>query len=151
VKVAIKDILDALEMQSEDYLSFVNVVTAQVETVSREMMGAAEESDEMPDIPEWQEREWETADRIVKDDNFKRLPTQFDTHEWSIMEDFTLSVESERIRGELMSAIHGRGAFRNFKDSIRRLRIEKDWFTFRDEALREIAVEWCEENGLEWK
>ena len=80
-----------------------------------------------------------------------RLPTKFDVHEWSIMEGFSRSVESDRIWDDLLFAIHGAGAVRHFKDNLRRHRIERDWFAFRDGALRDIAVEWCEEHKIQWK
>lgn len=150
--VLLKDIVDALEMQFDESLSFLDLGSGQVETVSRSLLGEAEESfDEEPDLPEWQKREWETVKRIVSTDRFVRLPTQFDIHEWSIMEDFSHSVGSDRIRAELLNAIHGRGAFRHFKDTVHRYRIEQDWFKFRDDALRDIAIEWCEEHHIQWK
>jgi hypothetical protein len=62
------------------------------------------------------------------------------------MQDFSRSVESNRIREDLLHAIHGAGAFRNFKD-----RIEPAWFAFRAEALRQIALTWCEENHIVWE
>jgi hypothetical protein len=37
-----------------------------------------------------------------------------------------------------------------FKDTLRRYRREKDWYAYREEALRQIAIEWCEENGIEY-
>jgi hypothetical protein len=67
------------------------------------------------------------------------------------MRDFADSVESGRIREDLRNAIHGAGAFRYFKDTLRRHRIEKDWFAFRDEALAQIARDWCEENHIAWR
>jgi hypothetical protein len=67
------------------------------------------------------------------------------------MEDFAQSLTSDRMSGELLDALHGSGAFRHFKNAIRRLRIEDDWNAFRAAALREIAKDWCTENGLEWK
>ncbi len=50
-----------------------------------------------------------------------------------------------------MHAIHGAGAFRSFKDTLRRHRIESDWFAFRTEALRQIAIDWCEKNQIVWE
>jgi hypothetical protein len=91
------------------------------------------------------------AKRIVSTDRFPRLPSKFDVHEWAIMEDFSLSVESDRIREELVHAIHRSGAFRNFKDTLRRHRMEAAWFAFRTEALRKIAIDWCEENHIVWE
>ena len=67
------------------------------------------------------------------------------------MQDFSRSVESDRIREDLLHAIHGAGALRNFKDTLRRHRIESRWFAFRVEALRQIALNWCEENHIVWE
>jgi Uncharacterised protein family (UPF0158) len=80
-----------------------------------------------------------------------RLPTKFDVHEWEIMREFSDSVDSDRIREDLLNAIHGAGAFRYFKDTLRRRRMEPAWFAFRTEALAEIARDWCEENHVEWR
>jgi hypothetical protein len=67
------------------------------------------------------------------------------------MEDFSRSVESDRIREDLLYAIHGAGAFRSFKATLRRHRLESAWFEFRAEAMRQISLAWCEENGIVWK
>jgi hypothetical protein len=29
--------------------------------------------------------------------------------------------------------------------------IENDWYRFKDEAYKEIAQDWCEENGITWR
>lgn len=148
--VRLRDIVDALEMQFEESASFLDLETGHVETVSRDLLREAEDSssDEELDLPEWQEQEWEIAKRIVSTDRFPPLPSKFDVHEWEIMHDFSRSVESGTIRAELLDAIRGRGAFRSFKDAIRRHRIEEAWFAFRTDALRQIAREWCEENDI---
>ncbi len=150
--VLLKDIVDALEMQFDESSSFLNLDTGQVETVSHELLGEAEEpGDGDPDLPDWQTGEWEVAKRIVSTDRFVKLPTKFDVHEWSIMEKFAYSIESDAIQADLLNVLRGRGAFRFFKDTVRRHGIERDWFQFRDEALREIAIEWCEEHRIKWK
>jgi hypothetical protein len=66
------------------------------------------------------------------------------------MRDFAHSVASDSIREELLSAIQGAGAFRHFKATLRH-RVESAWFTFRTEALRQIALDWCEENQVGWQ
>jgi hypothetical protein len=123
-----------------------------VVTVSEDLLRDAEDrGGGEPDLTDWKKDEWEMAKRIVSTDRFKPLPTKFDVHEWGIMQDFSSSVESEDIRDELSRAIHGAGAFRNFKDTVRRLGIESVWFAFRTEALRQIALDWCEENRIAWE
>ena len=151
--VRLSDIVDALEMQFDESSSFLDCDTGQVQTVSHDLLREAEESgdDEEPDLPAWQKQEWEIAKRIVSTDRFQKLPTKFEVHEWAIMQDFSRSLESDRIREELLHAIHGAGAFRNFKDALRRHRIEPAWFAFHAEALRQTAVNWCEENHIHWE
>jgi hypothetical protein len=146
----LKDIVGALEIQLDENSSFLDRDTGQVETVSIDLLGKAEESndDEDVDLPEWQNEEWEIAKLIVSSDRFVKLPSKFDVHEWAIMEEFSHSVESGRTRADLLHAIHGAGAFRNFKYVIRRDGIEAAWHAFRAEALKQIALDWCEENHI---
>ena len=68
--------------------------------------------------------------------------------EYSIMERFCLSVDNEDIADDLCDTIRGRGAFRRFKDRIQAYGIAEAWYRYRDAALREIAVAWCEEHGI---
>ena len=101
--------------------------------------------------PDWQRDEWEIAHQINSTECFKPLPTKFDVNECEIMHDFSRSVASDGIREELLRAIHGAGAFRNFKDTVRRLGVEPAWFAFRADVLRQIALDWCEENQIAWE
>jgi hypothetical protein len=142
--VLIQDIVDALDMQFDEHPSYLDLTTGQVETVDRELIFEAEEPDDEDEDPDPEDHEWQIAKRIAFMDGFLRLPTKFDVHEWGIMEDFAHEVKSPSIRNELLRAISGAGAFRYFKDTVKRHRIEKEWYAFRGEALREIAIEWCE-------
>jgi hypothetical protein len=150
--VRISDIVQALELQLKESSSWVNLETGEVETVSDDLLRHAEECEEgeEPNLPEWQKREWQFAKQIVRTNGFVRLPTKNDIHEWAIMQEFSLSVESSQIREELLYAIHGRGAFRMFKDVLSRHRIQENWFAFRADALQAIARCWCEEHHIPW-
>jgi hypothetical protein len=147
--VKIGDIVEALETQFDELRNYLDKETGEVTTVSREVRRMVEE-DESPDtLPGWQQPEFKTAQLIYETpDRFLSLPSRFDVHEWQIMEDFASSAEDESLREELLSALHGRGAFRYFKDVIHRRGVKEDWYEFRTEAPREIAVEWLEKNGL---
>ena len=151
VTVRLEDIVEALEMQFESASSFLDCETGQVETVTHELLSEAERGTEPSLLPDWQKPEWELAKRIVSTGRFLELPTKFDVHEWAIMEEFSHSVESARLREDLLHAIHGAGAFRNFKYTLRRNGAEAAWFAFRTKALRQIAVDWCEENQIVWE
>ena len=98
-----------------------------MQTVPRDLLSATAESDDddqEPDLPEWQEREWKIAKRVVSTDRFREVPTKFEVDEWEIMRNFSDSMEREKIREDLPYAIHGAGAFRTLKAAIRRHNIE---------------------------
>jgi hypothetical protein len=66
------------------------------------------------------------------------------------MERFCRSVEDDDMRDDLFNAIQGSGAFRRFKDSIHKHGVADDWYKYRDDELREIAIAWCDENGISY-
>ena len=66
------------------------------------------------------------------------------------MERFSRAQNIEQIRGELLNAIRGAGAFRAFRSAILRLGLEQSWYQFRDEALAEVARSWLEEHKLQY-
>ena len=146
----LNDIIAALDMQIDESSSFLDRDTGRVETVSDALLEAAEDGQE-PDLPPWQKQESKIAKQILSTNRFLRLPSKFEVHEWAIMQDFSRSIESDRIREDLLRVIHNPGAFRNFKDTLRRHGIESAWFAFRAEALRQIALNWCEENHIDWE
>lgn len=82
---------------------------------------------------------------------FRRFPTKYDIHEYRIMENFVYSLPAGAARQELVTAICGKGAFRRFRQGIRYHRIEQQWYNFRAQAYREIAIGWCQDESLEYE
>jgi len=78
------------------------------------------------------------------------LLSKYEINEYRIMEDFSKSIEDPRISEELSNAIKGRGAFRRFKDNIVRLGIADRWYNYKEEAFKRIAIEWCEDNNIDY-
>ena len=68
-----------------------------------------------------------------------------------MMEDFVDELENKKMQLELYRTIQGRGAFRRFKDGVRRLGIEQQWYDYRDKKYVEFAIYWCKENGIRWE
>ena len=85
-----------------------------------------------------------------EDDEWIAAPSQRDLNEYRIMEDFVGSVTDTRANELLFVALEGRGAFRRFKDTLRRVSLEEEWYAFKRKAYIEIAREWCEENEIEY-
>lgn len=150
VLVKLSDIVEAMDLQTEELSPYLNRKTGTVVTVSNEDFRAAEEGGSLEEYPERQHELIQAAREILEDDEgiYIRLPTKFHIDEWQIMDDFAHWVKDGRISEELVYALRGRGAFRRFKDAIHRLGVAEDWYKYKDQALREIAIEWCEAHGI---
>jgi hypothetical protein len=84
VTVSIAEVVDALEMASDEMSSYVNRATGQVVTVSHEDLRLAEE-DPRSDMPAWQQDAVAEARRILESDDWLELPNKCDIHEWQMM------------------------------------------------------------------
>jgi len=146
--VSIKDVVDEMDVLSDEHSAFLNRHTGELVTLSREELSAAEENDDIVDYPEWQREMIIKAKEVIESDDYLPLPSKFDIHEYHIMEDFCYAVADDRIREDLLDEIRGSGAFRRFKDAIQMNGIEEDWYSFRQEALEKIAIEWLEANKI---
>ena len=72
------------------------------------------------------------------------LPSMRDFDEYRIMEAFCESLPDGGVRDRLSDAIHGRGAFRRFKDVLHRTNSQDQWYAFRNERLKKEIAEWLE-------
>ncbi len=98
--------------------------------------------------------EYENLNEDELDELFEKsiiLPTQYEINEYQIMVDFIDTINDLEIRNNLYRLIQGKGAFRRFKDYCFEVNIIQDWYNYREEKYKEIAINWCKENDLKYK
>lgn len=136
-------------MQFEESRTFLNIKTGEIISVTSEDLSAAEEEKPFDHLPVWQKEDRKVAIDVFENfENYIELPTKYEINEYEIMEDFCLSVCDQGKRNTLLNEIQGKGAFRRFKDKILDFDIEEQWYSYRDERFKEIAIEWCQENNI---
>ena len=151
LRVKLDDIIEGLECQSEESHSYLDKRTGKVILISDEELCTAENDEPIEDFPDWQHDQFKIAKEILAETgDYIELPSQFDIHKYSIMERFCLSIDDSEISDTPYSLIKGSGAFQRFKNAIHKFDISDDWYKYRDNALKEIAIEWCQENGIEF-
>ena len=126
----LNDVIEALEMTSDTSKAFYDLVTKKIEWLDD--FGMTRD-------------EYEAASDVLDEHGFKRLPEQRDIDEYGMMRDFA----DEKNSPELRNALSGRGAFRRFKDMVYHLGLDQEWYQFRDQQYRRVALEWCEDAGIE--
>ena len=139
VKVKLEDVIEQIEFASESSKSFLNLNTGEIHVIPEEVEIYAEEDIEDEDfIPDWEKEIIPVAKDIQKNpDNYIRFPDQYDIHEYSIMESFSLSLSDEKLRDILYYSLKGSGAFRRFKENINRLGITEEWYKIGRASCRE--------------
>jgi hypothetical protein len=148
LQVKLSDLIEGMDFQSDEQSSFLNLTTGEVVAITDEELRAAEHDAPLEDFPEWQHDAIRIAGEILETDHYLPLPDRFEINEYQSMERFCLSVDDEDMRDDLCDAIRGRGAFRRFKDRVQVYGMAEEWYRYRDAALRERAVEWCEAHGI---
>ncbi|HCO95358.1 MAG TPA: hypothetical protein DIU00_15650 [Phycisphaerales bacterium] len=152
IRVKLDDIIDGLESQSDESSSFLNKKTGEVVLIIDEELNAARENEPIEDFPDWQQDQVRIAKEIIAETgDYISLPTKFDIDEYRIMERFCLSLDDPEMSDLLYGLIKGSGAFRRFKDAIHKYEFADEWYSYRNKALKEIAIEWCQENGIEFQ
>ena len=144
--VSIREVVEAMELPNTEWHSYLNADTGEIVTVTDEDQQLVEADEGPEELPEQQR-----VREALESDRFLELPGSFEIHEWSIMEAFGSSLEDERLHGEVLDALRGRGAFRMFRSTVRRLGIENDWYRYRESAFERIAREWLEANGVPYR
>jgi len=145
-QVKLQDILDGMQFQSDEITAYLHRPTGRVIAVSEEALQAAEEGTGADDVEEF---ELADARGIVEGgDDYLALPDRFEIDEYRMMERFAAGVTDPATQAELDDALRGRGAFRRFKDAVRRLGLLEGWYSHRDRGYEEVARAWCDAHGI---
>ncbi|SFQ15873.1 Uncharacterised protein family (UPF0158) [Lachnospiraceae bacterium XBB1006] len=134
MKVKLDDVLEALELIDQYSESFLDKLVGQIVRVNDMVMS-----------PEEQREIFERLD----EHGFYRLPTAREIGDYNIMEAFISGLPVEQ-QATLRGVIRGKGAFRRFRIQLEQMDMEQDWYEFRNQAYRDIAMKWCEHNGIEY-
>ncbi len=133
MKVKLQDIIDALEMVSIERDSYYNKETGDIF---------------FSDIGEYIEITEDELDELFEQSIM--LPTKYEINEYSMMEEFIEKINNPVIYNRLLSEIQGKRAFRYFKDACIDFGIINDWYQFRNEKYKEIAIKWCKDYNISY-
>ena len=137
--IPLKQVIQAIEEASEVFTSFWDTKTGKTAYLADPLMTDMTEEDKalasaIEDMPE----------------RFLRFPTKYEIHQYRIMEAYIDRLPPGKVQEKLAYAIRGKGAFRRFKQSVRYHGLEQRWYDYLAEAYRELAIRWCDEEGLEY-
>lgn len=149
--VSLQSVIDEMDMQNDMIQGYINRKTGELTVFTEEddyALNRLDDGESIEELPPWQQEIIPKLREIMESDDFIELPSQFEIHEYSIMEDFIYSLDDGLMKDDLLNAIRGRGAFRMFKDKIFDYNIRDDWFNYKNNALKKIAIDFLELNEI---
>lgn len=134
MKVKLSEVIDSLEFTNDEIEYYYNPDTEKIF---------------MSNIGNFENLNEDELDELFE--KSIKLPTRYDINEYEMMEDFATIISDTRLQNQLYISLNGSGAFRRFKDTCINFDIINDWYKFRDERYKEIAINWCKENNIEFE
>ena len=134
MKVKLSEVIDALDFTNDEIEYYYNPDTEEIF---------------MSNIGEFEDLNEDELDELFEKSIM--LPTRYDINEYEMMKDFVETIIDTRLQNQLYISLNGSGAFRRFKDTCINFDIINDWYKFKGERYKEIAIDWCKENNIEFE
>ena len=138
--VSIELIAEALESAMDEWQQFLDLETGLIHQLPEdpwivEEIGAEDLAKALEESP----------------DRFLALPERYEIREFKLMEAFCASLNHAGQRDSLLQSLRGSRPFRRFKDRLNCLGLDQDYYDFRLQELRQLAIRWCQANGLPYQ
>lgn len=134
MKVKLSEVIDALDFTNDEIEYYYNPDTEEIF---------------MSNIGDFENLNEDELDELFEKSIM--LPTRYDINEYEMMGSFAETISDTRLQNQLYISLNFSGAFRRFKDICINFDIINDWYKFRDERYKEIAIDWCKENNIEFE
>lgn len=137
--IELDEIIDCIEAAGDIETYYLNKYTGEIISVF--------EDDSIMD----EEYRQEISEKFEKYEGWIEIPGQYELKEYNIMESFAQNLINNRHRNELLYALNGKKPFRRFKDEINYLGIANNYYSYRREKIKEMAIGWLNDNELSFK
>ena len=134
MKVKLSEVIDALDFTNDEIKYYYNPDNGEIF---------------VSNIGDYEDLNEDELDKLFEKSIM--LPTRYDINEYEMMENFAETIEDTKLQNQLYISLNGSGAFRRFKDTCINFDIINDWYKFRDKKYKELAINWCKENNIEFE
>ncbi len=100
---------------------------------------------------EYNEENSTYTDVDEENDNIISMFNYFTKNDYTIMQDFIVTIKDISIKDELYRVTSGKGAFNRFRNVLEQNNIVDDWYKYRDDRYKDIAKEWCIVNNIKFE
>ncbi|MBE6072322.1 MAG: hypothetical protein E7208_10220 [Clostridium butyricum] len=154
MKVYLKDVIEAIEFENELLNHFYNKKTGVIiykEDFSTSTY-SAEDINKIDEFEEW-ERDLICNLQDLKEnpDDYIQLPQKDELYELKMMMDFCNSFSDISLENNLdINSSDENTKLHQIKKIIQDKELINEWYDYREDTEREIAIKWCDDNNIEY-
>ena len=145
-------IINALELVSDDGCSFMNAKTGKLFHIYNTELEYAQNGFAVYDsLPDWQRLNIQLARRIIRSNCYVPLPVKEEIDEFQIMLNFCSSVSNYKIIDEIYNSLKSNNIdVMILNEMIMQNGLGNEWYKYKREAFKKIAIEWSKKNNIEF-
>jgi len=153
LKVDLSELVFEMEMgDNMERSGYLDTETGEIIDMPDDIMRTVEDGETGSVLVDWDEELAETADKILSDEKrrFLLIRRRESREGYEMMVSFTGTVAGKGLKEKLTVALDGKGAFRRFRNVLNQHPDELErWYKFKDDWMRDEAIQWLLENGIE--
>lgn len=150
MKVDLNDVIECIEFEGELLTHYYNKNTGIIMYIE-DISTAAYKADDIHNIERFEEWEKEIIlllyDFKTNPNDYIQLPSHNDIDEYGMMIEFSNVIEDISVKEKILSK---KDSFRELRQEIENEGLFNEWYDYRENAERNIAIKWCEENNIEY-
>lgn len=153
MKVNLNDVIESIEFENDILNHYYNKDTGIIiyKEDSETSSYSAYDIDKIDQMEEW-ERELVIGLYDLKENpqNYIQLPKKDEFDELKMMIDFCNSFSDISLDGDLSLDYDENRKLHKLKEIIRDKGLINEWYDYREVSERAIAIEWCNDNNIEY-
>lgn len=140
MKVKLQDVIDGIAFANAQFQYFYHKKKEEVLVLMDNIYGIGKDKALQEDIDN-------------NADDYISLPNEYEVDEFAMMADFVEGLEDSLAASALFRVLDMESdtATRQFRQSVKAFDLTEEWEAFRDNCYYEVAMQWCEENGIDWE
>lgn len=79
--------------------------------------------------------------------DYIQLPSHDDINEYGMMIDFCNNIEDRELKDKVLN---NKDSFRELRQAIENEGFINEWYDYREDAEKNLAIKWCKDNNIEY-
>jgi len=154
MKVKLNDLIECIEFENENLHHFYNKKTGIIiyKESSETSNYSAADYNRINEFEEWEKELIEYLyDLENNPDNYIKLPDEEELSELNTMIHFCKSFSDFSIGHIINKNLDDSKKIQKIKKLIEEKHMLNDWYAYREQSERQIAIDWCNDNNIEFE